>query len=245
MDSKKISDKDYHLLVKYLTLNKNGLEFLIDIVRTIGDIREDIGLLTGNNLDSIGNEYNDLSADEYLNTLIIDRNKSVINTQSNNEIMNIKINLNTLSLIILERNQNQTEVKLNEYRKEKIILSEYSKMDVEYRKSLPDWHKVLDDYTLVKELKDIKELESLYKKQKDILFLLKIFSLPKTFFNPDDIILMFNRLNDFDSAREQLFVNNYDMYFQDELKEIQNIRNQSKTLRINMTNKFRDDVKNL
>ena len=47
-------------------------------------------------------------------------NKSVINTQSNNEIMNIKINLNTLSLIILERNQNQTEVKLNEYRKEKM-----------------------------------------------------------------------------------------------------------------------------
>lgn len=230
MDSKKISDKDYHLLVKYLTLNKNGLEFLIDIVRTIGDIREDIGLLTGNNLDSIGNEYNDLSADEYLNTLIIDR----------------LVDIDLIKPIVGEKVKNLYYTYLdNEYRKEKIILSEYSKMDVEYRKSLPDWHKVLDDYTLVKELKDIKELESLYKKQKDILFLLKIFSLPKTFFNPDDIILMFNRLNDFDSAREQLFVNNYDMYFQDELKEIQNIRNQSKTLRINMTNKFRDDVKNL
>ena len=230
MDSKKISDKDYHLLVKYLTLNKNGLEFLIDIVRTIGDIREDIGLLTGNNLDSIGNEYNDLSADEYLNTLIIDR----------------LVDIDLIKPIVGEKVKKLYYTYLdNEYRKEKIILSEYSKMDVEYRKSLPDWHKVLDDYTLVKELKDIKELESLYKKQKDILFLLKIFSLPKTFFNPDDIILMFNRLNDFDSAREQLFVNNYDMYFQDELKEIQNIRNQSKTLRINMTNKFRDDVKNL
>ena len=230
MDSKKISDKDYHLLVKYLTLNKNGLEFLIDIVRTIDDIREDIGLLTGNNLDSIGNEYNDLSADEYLNTLIIDR----------------LVDIDLIKPIVGEKVKKLYYTYLdNEYRKEKIILSEYSKMDVEYRKSLPDWHKVLDDYTLVKELKDIKELESLYKKQKDILFLLKIFSLPKTFFNPDDIILMFNRLNDFDSAREQLFVNNYDMYFQDELKEIQNIRNQSKTLRINMTNKFRDDVKNL
>ena len=230
MDSKKISDKDYHLLVKYLTLNKNGLEFLIDIVRTIGDIREDIGLLTGNNLDSIGNEYNDLSADEYLNTLIIDR----------------LVDIDLIKPIVGEKVKKLYYTYLdNEYRKEKIILSEYSKMDVEYRKSLPDLHKVLDDYTLVKELKDIKELESLYKKQKDILFLLKIFSLPKTFFNPDDIILMFNRLNDFDSAREQLFVNNYDMYFQDELKEIQNIRNQSKTLRINMTNKFRDDVKNL
>lgn len=230
MDSKKISDKDYHLLVKYLTLNKNGLEFLIDIVRTIGDIREDIGLLTGNNLDSIGNEYNDLSADEYLNTLIIDR----------------LVDIDLIKPIVGEKVKKLYYTYLdNEYRKEKIILSEYSKMDVEYRKSLPDWHKVLDDYTLVKELKDIKELESLYKKQKDILFLLKIFSLPKTFFNPDDIILMFNRLNDFDSAREQLFVNNYDIYFQDELKEIQNIRNQSKTLRINMTNKFRDDVKNL
>ncbi len=230
MDSKKISDKDYHLLVKYLTLNKNGLEFLIDIVRTIGDIREDIGLLTGNNLDSIGNEYNDLSADEYLNTLIIDR----------------LVDIDLIKPIVGEKVKKLYYTYLdNEYRKEKIILSEYSKMDVEYRKSLPDWHKVLDDYTLVKELKDIKELESLYKKQKDILFLLKIFSLPKTFFNPDDIILMFNILNDFDSAREQLFVNNYDMYFQDELKEIQNIRNQSKILRINMTNKFRDDVKNL
>lgn len=230
MDSKKISDKDYHLLVKYLTLNKNGLEFLIDIVRTIGDIREDIGLLTGNNLDSIGNEYNDLSADEYLNTLIIDR----------------LVDIDLIKPIVGEKVKKLYYTYLdNEYRKEKIILSEYSKMDVEYRKSLPDWHKVLDDYTLVKELKDIKELESLYKKQKNILFLLKIFSLPKTFFNPDDIILMFNRLNDFDSACEQLFVNNYDMYFQDELKEIQNIRNQSKTLRINMTNKFRDDVKNL
>ena len=230
MDSKKISDKDYHLLVKYLTLNKNGLEFLIDIVRTIGDIRADLGLLTGNNLAYIATEYNDLSADEYLNTLIIDR----------------LVDIDLIKPIVGEKVKKLYYTYLdNEYRKEKIILSEYSKMDVEYRKSLPDWHKVLDDYTLVKELKDIKELESLYKKQKDILFLLKIFSLPKTFFNPDDIILMFNRLNDFDSAREQLFVNNYDIYFQDELKEIQNIRNQSKTLRINMTNKFRDDVKNL
>ena len=47
-------------------------------------------------------------------------NKSVINTQSSNEIMSAKINLNTLSLIILERNQNHTEVKLNEYSKDKM-----------------------------------------------------------------------------------------------------------------------------
>ena len=54
------------------------------------------------------------------NTNYSNLNKSVINTQTNNEIMNVKINLNTLSLIILERNQNQTEVKLNEYTKDKM-----------------------------------------------------------------------------------------------------------------------------
>ena len=47
-------------------------------------------------------------------------NKSVINNKSNNEIMNLKINLTTLSLIILERNQNPTEVKLNEFIKDKM-----------------------------------------------------------------------------------------------------------------------------
>ena len=47
-------------------------------------------------------------------------NKSVINNQSNNEIMNLKLNLSSLSLVVLERNQNPTEVKLNEYSKEKM-----------------------------------------------------------------------------------------------------------------------------
>ena len=47
-------------------------------------------------------------------------NKSVINNQSNNEIMNLKINLNSLSIIVLERNQNPTEVKLNEFSKDKM-----------------------------------------------------------------------------------------------------------------------------
>ena len=46
--------------------------------------------------------------------------KSVINNKSNNEIMNLKITLSSLSLIILERNQNPTEVKLNEYSKDKM-----------------------------------------------------------------------------------------------------------------------------
>jgi hypothetical protein len=44
----------------------------------------------------------------------------VVNNQSNNEIMNLKLNLSSLSLIVLERNQNPTEVKLNEYSKEKM-----------------------------------------------------------------------------------------------------------------------------
>ena len=47
-------------------------------------------------------------------------NKSVINNKSNNEIMNLKVTLSSLSLIILERNQNPTEVKLNEYSKDKM-----------------------------------------------------------------------------------------------------------------------------
>ena len=47
-------------------------------------------------------------------------NKSVINNKSNNEIMNLDINLRSLSIIILERNQNPTEVKLNQYSKDKM-----------------------------------------------------------------------------------------------------------------------------
>ena len=47
-------------------------------------------------------------------------NKSVINNKSNNEIMDLQLKLSSLSLIILERNQNPTEVKLNEFSKDKM-----------------------------------------------------------------------------------------------------------------------------
>ena len=47
-------------------------------------------------------------------------NSSSVIYQSNNEVMNAKIKLNSLSLIILERNQNPTEVKLYEFNKEKM-----------------------------------------------------------------------------------------------------------------------------
>ena len=63
------------------------------------------------------------NSNENINNTNIDYsniNKSVINNASNNEIMNLSINLKTFSLIILERNQNPTEVKLNEYSKDKM-----------------------------------------------------------------------------------------------------------------------------
>lgn len=47
-------------------------------------------------------------------------NSSSVIYQSNNEVMNAKIKLNSLSLVILERNQNPTEVKLYEFNKEKM-----------------------------------------------------------------------------------------------------------------------------
>ena len=62
------------------------------------------------------NKINSNSNINYNNNI----NKSVINNKSNNEIMNLKLNLSSLSLIILERNQNPTEVKLNEYSKDKM-----------------------------------------------------------------------------------------------------------------------------
>ena len=78
-----------------------------------------LSLGSENNIKNIPNKKKEIKTD-MTNITYSNINKSVINTQSNNEIMNIKINLNTLSLIILERNQNQTEVKLNEYIKEKM-----------------------------------------------------------------------------------------------------------------------------
>ena len=47
-------------------------------------------------------------------------NSSSVLVQSNNEVMNIKIKLNSFSIILLERNQNPTEVKLFEFNKEKM-----------------------------------------------------------------------------------------------------------------------------
>ena len=44
----------------------------------------------------------------------------MINNKSNNEIINLRINLSSLSLIVPKRNQNPLEVKLNEYFKEKM-----------------------------------------------------------------------------------------------------------------------------
>jgi len=47
-------------------------------------------------------------------------NLSSVIYQSNNEVMNAKIILNSFSILLLERNQNPIEVKLYEFNKEKM-----------------------------------------------------------------------------------------------------------------------------
>ena len=47
-------------------------------------------------------------------------NSSSITDKSNNEIMNLKIKLNSFSIILVEKNQNQTDIKIYEFKKDKM-----------------------------------------------------------------------------------------------------------------------------
>ena len=113
--------------IHFYTNNKN------EILGEIGDIQFIINLfqleLIKNFVDSyntylnIGkNKSKEIKKDNNNDNDINVTNKSLLinKNKNNNEIMNLKISLNSISLIILERNQNPTEVKLNEYNKDKM-----------------------------------------------------------------------------------------------------------------------------
>lgn len=230
MENKKKSDTDYRLLVKYLTLNKKNLEFIVNLERTIGDIKEDISILTGNKLESIDKKYDDLSVAEYLNIVIIDSlvDKDII-TKSTGE------KAKKLYFIYLD----------NEYKKDEIIVSEYGKMDEEYRNSLPNFSKIITDYTIVPELNGKEELHILDEKQENIIFLLKFLSLPKTFYNPDEIIMLERGLDNISKLNGHFFEQNYPLYFNpDEEIAVQDIRKTANTRRLVMTNQFRKKLNN-
>ena len=69
-----------------------------------------------NNINKINEEKNNYKNDTDTS---ITTSSSVI-AKSNNEIMNLKIKLNSFSIVLLERNQNPTEVKFYEFNKDKM-----------------------------------------------------------------------------------------------------------------------------
>ena len=79
------------------------------------------------NNDNNKNEEKNSLKEENKTKVIINENKdiSVTNSssvvaKSNNEIMNVKIKLNSFSLILVERNQNPTDIKIYEFEKDKM-----------------------------------------------------------------------------------------------------------------------------
>lgn len=226
-----MNDKDFLLLINYLTLIEDGITFGIEMAKTIGQVRKIIYYLTGQKLKSIDKKYDDLSVDEYLNVVRIKRlvENSIIDSEIGGKL--VKLYYTYLD---------------NEYKKESIILAEYRKISEEHKKTLPNIWMVLKNFTLVKELDDNKDLHIIDARQKDILALISLFSVPKKFYCKASLTSLFS--NDIDPVSyevEQAFDLNYALNIDYSLKDVDDIRDKTKTLNIAASNKFKKDIKNL
>lgn len=226
-----MNDKDFLLLINYLTLIEDGITFGIEMAKTIGQVRKSIYYLTGQELKSIDKKYDDLSVDEYLNVVRIKRlvENSIIDSEIGGKL--VKLYYTYLD---------------NEYKKESIILTEYRKISEENKKTLPNIWMALKNFTLVKELDDNKDLHIIDDRQKDILALISLFSVPKKFYCKASLTSLFS--NDIDPVSyevEQAFDLNYALNIDYSLKDVDDIRDKTKTLNIAASNKFKKDIKNL
>lgn len=226
-----MNDKDFLLLINYLTLIEDGITFGIEMAKTIGQVRKSIYYLTGQKLKSIDKKYDDLSVDEYLNVVRIKRlvENSIIDSEIGGKL--VKLYYTYLD---------------NEYKKESIILAEYRKISEEHKKTLPNIWMVLKNFTLVKELDGNKDLHIIDARQKDILALISLFSVPKKFYCKASLTSLFS--NDIDPVSyevEQVFDLNYALNIDYSLKDVDDIRDKTKTLNIAASNKFKKDIKNL
>ena len=226
-----MNDKDFLLLINYLTLIEDGITFGIEMAKTIGQVRKIIYYLTGQKLKSIDKKYDDLSVDEYLNVVRIKRlvENSIIDSEIGGKL--VKLYYTYLD---------------NEYKKESIILTEYRKISEENKKTLPNIWMALKNFTLVKELDDNKDLHIIDDRQKDILALISLFSVPKKFYCKASLTSLFS--NDIDPVSyevEQAFDLNYALNIDYSLKDVDDISDKTKTLNIAASNKFKKDIKNL
>lgn len=226
-----MNDKDFLLLINYLTLIEDGITFGIEMAKTIGQVRKIIYYLTGQKLKSIDKKYDDLSVDEYLNVVRIKR-------LVENSIIDSEIGCKLVKLYYTYLD--------NEYKKESIILAEYRKISEEHKKTLPNIWMALKNFTLVKELDGNKDLHIIDARQKDILALISLFSVPKKFYCKASLTSLFS--NDIDPVSyevEQAFDLNYALNIDYSLKDVDDIRDKTKTLNIAASNKFKKDIKNL
>lgn len=213
-----ISDKDFYVLINYLTVNYTNSETiaflsLVKFAKPMRLIKEEIYDATNYTLESIGEEYDHLVAHEYLQLVKIDK----LNISDDEALSaSVKERLKKLYYTYID----------NRHKKERLIINELKKMSEKRREELHSTLDVFDKFDEIDELKDIEELNRLEQQQKNISILFKFLGLeavPIIF--PRKVIEFFTDNSDYISKKNiELFNINFELYFdENELLDIKDI----------------------